>query len=138
MSGPTGTIITLACMGSVYLIGNDANSLVKIGMSGAPKTRLRELQTGSPVRLELLRVYDDQDGTLESWLHAQFRERHAHGEWFALGRRYLKHVDEAVACHQDQVRQKSDRDCDTRVPTCPHQGKHVLYAETPRWAAYSA
>lgn len=63
----------------VYFI--EGAGLVKIGLSGDPLRRLRQLQYMSPVPLRLL-------GTVkggypqERKLHIQFWEHHDHGEWF--------------------------------------------------------
>lgn len=71
---------------TVYLIGNAANNLVKIGISVDVTKRLGDLRTGSPVRLDLLATFPGY-GTEEKWLHSHpaIAPHHSHGEWFALG-----------------------------------------------------
>ncbi|MGW3303983.1 GIY-YIG nuclease family protein [Streptomyces rubiginosohelvolus] len=68
----------------VYLIGSPESPLVKIGWTDNPERRLRDLQTGSPVPLQLLTAFEG-NAELEGALHAHFADQRMHGEWFALG-----------------------------------------------------
>ena len=72
----------------VYLIADEAASLVKIGQSSDPISRLDALQIGSANRLTLLywMPIDDRHKAfrLERALHHAFQSKRAHGEWFAL------------------------------------------------------
>ncbi len=68
----------------VYLIGSPDSSLVKIGWTDNPKRRLRDLQTGSPVLLQLLAVFEGGP-IVEADLHRRFADKRRHGEWFDLG-----------------------------------------------------
>lgn len=68
----------------VYLIGSPDSPLVKIGWSDNPERRLRDLQAGSPVPLQLLAVFDGGH-VIEAELHCRFADRRMHGEWFDLG-----------------------------------------------------
>lgn len=69
--------------GFVYVIHATGTSRIKIGFSASPKDRLAQLQTGSPVPLQLL----------ASWPGSVERERRVHrylsqfrqsGEWFEV------------------------------------------------------
>lgn len=65
----------------VYLIGNDSNTLVKIGRSIDIQGRIATIQAMSPVPLKLL--WQTLGGVeLETALHRRFDERRSHGEWF--------------------------------------------------------
>ncbi len=68
----------------VYLIGSTDSPLVKIGWSDNPKRQLRDLQSGSPVLLQLLAVFEDGQ-LMEAELHRRFADKRMHGEWFDLG-----------------------------------------------------
>lgn len=68
----------------VYLIGSPGSPLVKIGWTDNPKRRLRNLQTGSPVPLQLLALFEG-GSIVEAELHRRFADRRRHGEWFDLG-----------------------------------------------------
>jgi hypothetical protein len=57
---------------------------IKIGRAIDPLQRLAELQTGSPVKLELLAVLR---GDHEAMLHRKFADLRIHGEWFRPGMR---------------------------------------------------
>lgn len=65
----------------VYVIGTSDSSVAKIGVSNAPQRRLRQIQSMSPLRLQVLWAcpgsYD-----LEAALHAHFNVYRSHGEWF--------------------------------------------------------
>lgn len=65
----------------VYLIGNEANSLVKIGFSKNVSRRLSELDRMSPVRLTLLATFPGGK-VLETLLHVRFATYRTRGEWF--------------------------------------------------------
>lgn len=66
--------------GFIYAIR--ALDKVKIGFtSGSPGERLRALQTGSPVRLQLA-GWSEGSQDLERGIHAAFGEYREHGEWF--------------------------------------------------------
>lgn len=67
--------------GYVYAIRNDGSEAVKIGFSGSPLNRLRQLQTASPSRLRLLCAIPAFH-TYEATLHETFSARRLSGEWF--------------------------------------------------------
>lgn len=95
--------------GYVYVMGSEANSLVKIGWAKNPERRRSDLQMGSPVELEVLRTYPDPDHRLEFWLHEQFPVQRRHGEWFALGNQLYK-IDRAV--REYELRQMAPAEAD--------------------------
>ena len=69
--------------GWVYMIGATEVQKVKIGFSGNPKQRLRDLSAGSPLELKILAQWR---GTIqdEKTLHWVMKAHRAHGEWFRL------------------------------------------------------
>src|SRR6266498_1518959 len=60
--------------------------LVKVGVAGQPERRLRNLQIGSPVPLELAGQYPMSDlataQAVAAALKERFRERRERGDWF--------------------------------------------------------
>jgi len=69
----------------LYLILARSLERAKIGLSNDPERRLKELQTGSPVPLELFAFqYSKRAKAREAELHKKFKNRHLHGEWFDL------------------------------------------------------
>lgn len=65
----------------VYVIGASGSPVAKIGVSADPERRLRQIQSMSPLQLEIL--WTCPGGyPLEGRLHAQFRAYRSHGEWF--------------------------------------------------------
>ena len=67
----------------LYIIQSSNNGCFKIGRSKHPEKRLKQLQTGSPFRLELILVLENQ-GSQEKNLHKRFpkSEITCKGEWF--------------------------------------------------------
>jgi hypothetical protein len=62
-----------------YFIQSPEGGPIKIGVSSTPRRRLKQLQTGSPVPLEIVGLID---GNVEDELHRQFAQCRKHGEWF--------------------------------------------------------
>ena len=75
--------------------------LIKIGTAKVVRTRLRDLQIGSPVRLELL-VAIRGSRHLEMLLHQRFEHLHAHGEWFR--------AEHELRAFIDEMRRRQERD----------------------------
>ncbi|MEU9438370.1 GIY-YIG nuclease family protein [Streptomyces sp. NPDC048252] len=85
----------------VYLIGSPSSPLVKIGWTDNPKRRLRNLQTGSPVPLRLLALFEGGN-TVEAELHRRFADKRRHGEWFDLGPNPVEVVSPFVRVAQEE------------------------------------
>lgn len=68
----------------LYLISDGTN--VKVGVSKNPHRRIKQLQTGSLNKLEMLECYclpADKVYKLEKVCHARLQSRYRkHGEWF--------------------------------------------------------
>jgi len=69
--------------GFIYAIRSGKSNLIKIGFSVEPQGRLKELQTGSPGKLELLQTWP---GTRydEKRIHRFLKKNRVHGEWFQV------------------------------------------------------
>lgn len=67
----------------IYAITADELPFVKIGFSGQPLARLQELQTASPYKLNLVRLWQ---GTWEQEqeLHVRLSLFHQRGEWYKI------------------------------------------------------
>jgi hypothetical protein len=73
---------------SVYLVAARGSGLIRIGVASDPSQRLRELQVGSPLKLELAHIHACADrlaaeAILEE-LERRFASRRAHGHGFRL------------------------------------------------------
>lgn len=67
----------------VYFLRAEGLGLIKIGKSTHVKSRMKDLQGGSPDRITLLATVLDPSGwTLERILHKKFDADRSHGEWF--------------------------------------------------------
>lgn len=80
-----------ARVGMVYFIRDDINQRVKIGTSLNPFDRLRDLQTGSSVRLRLMAICEG-GGKGEREFHKAFDERRLDGEWFDDSDRHVTRI----------------------------------------------
>jgi len=67
----------------LYIIQSSNNGCFKIGRSKHPMKRLKQLQTGSPYKLEILLIIEN-GGKHEKSLHSLFpkKEISCKGEWF--------------------------------------------------------
>ncbi|MFJ1562502.1 GIY-YIG nuclease family protein [Streptomyces mirabilis] len=99
----------------VYLNGSPDSPLVKIGWSDDPERRLRGFQTGSPVPLQLLAVFEGGH-YVEAELHRRFADKRVHGEWFDLGPDPVGVVSPFVRVPQVEEAER----------TGPRQAKHQL------------
>lgn len=70
----------------IYFVQSIKGGPVKIGWANNVERRLQELQTGSPVPLQLLGTMRGK-ASAEFELHRQFNEERSHGEWFVLSPR---------------------------------------------------
>lgn len=69
----------------IYIIKNEVTGLTKIGMTGNPKRRLKDLDTGNGVRLSyVLCEFVQNCSTLENKLHNMYKDKREAGEWFHL------------------------------------------------------
>jgi len=78
-------------MGYVYLIlevNEHGEEHHKIGISkNEPEKRLKQLQTGNPNRIDILKFYESKNyKRVEKWLHSRFcnKKTLAENEWFIL------------------------------------------------------
>lgn len=68
-----------------YGLDNECRPIVKIGLTQNPKSRLAQLNTSSPRRLEYFSVYQVADmAAVEREMHRMFADRRMNGEWFHL------------------------------------------------------
>ena len=75
-------------MSYVYIITVEGQNLSKIGISVSPRTRLCQLQTGSPFKMRLVCTVatpsQREARKLERSFHSVMADRRTNGEWFAL------------------------------------------------------
>ena len=69
----------------IYVIGNDTHQ--KIGISKHPEKRVKQLQTGNPIKLKIHRtieVPDDRAEMVERLMHKEMSHKKRSGEWFEM------------------------------------------------------
>lgn len=79
--------------GYVYFIQAGDGGPIKIGFAQDPQARLRELSTGSPARLSLLRAVSASGIHQEQMLHRQFGDLRLKGEWFRAEERLVQFIE---------------------------------------------
>ena len=65
----------------VYFVQSRLGGPIKIGLTTEPKQRLKQLQNGSPIPLQILGALRG-DEKVEAAIHERFRKLRLHGEWF--------------------------------------------------------
>jgi len=96
----------------VYLIqsGKKKTDPVKVGFSKDPETRIKTLQTGNPVKLELIMKIkcnnEKHARTLEKALHEMLGTQNVYLEWFRLKKTHIMKMLTAFANNEsfDQVK----------------------------------
>lgn len=87
-----------SCLSAVYVVGNEANDLLKIGYADNLKNRFSGLNTGSPVELKILHFVYFVDWIIaknvESEVHRRLAAFRRRGEWFEVS---LEVACEAIA-----------------------------------------
>ena len=72
-------------MRSIYLIQSLDNGFYKIGIAKNPKKRIKQLQTGNPETLKLIKTFESEYASIiEKTLHRRFSVYKLSGEWFNL------------------------------------------------------
>lgn len=75
--------------------------LIKIGSSADPAKRMAKLQTGSPVRLQMLGSVKCRDAqharSVERLAHNIFADQRRRGEWFRLSEKHERQVRSLIA-----------------------------------------
>lgn len=67
----------------VYLLWAIGSNVFKIGIAANAFTRMKQLQVGSPLQLNVTRAHPcDDPKKLEKKLHEVFKPYFSHGEWF--------------------------------------------------------
>jgi hypothetical protein len=69
----------------IYAIQSGEAGPVKFGVATNPHSRLRELQTGNPVKLRLIAAVN-LPNECERQIHDHLRDERIHGEWFGHGK----------------------------------------------------
>ena len=69
----------------IYLLKQENSNLYKIGVTKNTSKRIKQLQTGNAIPLELVETFQtSHDYKMETALHAQFSLKRMEGEWFKL------------------------------------------------------
>jgi len=69
------------CGKVVYFVQSRLGGPIKIGLATELKQRLKQLQSGSPIPLQIVGALQG-DEEVEAAIHERFRKLQLHGEWF--------------------------------------------------------
>lgn len=76
----------------VYFMQAATGGPIKIGCSDSPETRLTQLQTGCPFKLQIIGVIPAAGRKVEAQLHAHFAAIRSHGEWYEPTRELAAYI----------------------------------------------
>lgn len=78
----------------LYVIRMSGSSFYKIGVARNIRERLSSLQSGCPIKLEIVKTFFTTDASIkERKLHSVFDLKRTHGEWFELDESDLQVVE---------------------------------------------
>ena len=102
---------------SLYLITNEAfDGWVKIGESDNPKARIKDFQTASPFKYELVAVYEMPFGFSDKKLHAILSGLTRSGEWFYCDIEKLKAtIAKLIDIHNNIRIEHDDNDIEQKL-----------------------
>lgn len=81
--------------GNVYIIQLGDTDIYKIGISIDPDKRLKQLQSKSPIPLNLLWTNFGHDyKSIEKFIHYWFKDKRVRGEWFKLSSEDILYITE--------------------------------------------
>lgn len=66
----------------IYVVGNEEQSICKIGYSTNPTNRISGIQTGCPYKLKFLLIIKG-NMLMEQELHKKYAKQRLNGEWFS-------------------------------------------------------
>lgn len=67
---------------NLYFIRGVKGGPIKIGLANDVEQRRAAMEMGSPVRLVVMHILRDASREIEAWMHAKYKRRRLHGEWF--------------------------------------------------------
>lgn len=88
---------------NIYLARQSNSDMYKIGISKKdPLLRLKELQTGNAIPLELVQQFETKHSfKMETALHSEFQSKRLEGEWFILSESDIKNF--LLLCEEKEV-----------------------------------
>lgn len=102
-----------AWYGYVYLL--KCGNHYKIGQSKKPRTRLKQLRTGSPHPIEVVHTLRTPHfRQVEQMLHRRFASKRGEGEWFLLSEEDVGHIKslDDIGRTPEEARKREEEDED--------------------------
>lgn len=80
----------------VYLLKVSGEGIYKIGVSKNVERRVKQLQTGNPEKIEIIKTFLSQyPYKIENVLHRRYKVKHVFGECFQLTNEDINHFEES-------------------------------------------
>lgn len=80
----------------VYIIKVSPDGIYKIGVSKNPEKRIKQLQTGNPEKIELIKTFlSSYPYKMENVFHRRFKRNHVQGECYYLSQEDIEHFEES-------------------------------------------
>jgi len=90
---------------SIYLILNEETGHIKIGIGKSPEKRIKQLQTGSSVKLKLLYQREVEHASkVERNLHFLYSMYRLEGEWFDIPNISFKEIDDKITIYENNYK----------------------------------
>ena len=79
----------------VYLLKVSSDGIYKIGVAKDVNRRVKQLQTGNPEEIQILKTFHSQyPYKIESYLHRKYKRNNVLGECFYLSNKDINEFDE--------------------------------------------
>jgi hypothetical protein len=89
----------------VYLIKNEDNGYIKIGIGKNVEQRIKSLQTGSTAKLRIIYKKEVQFASkIESLLHRRYENFRVHGEWFDINEELMEEIDKQISITENSYK----------------------------------
>lgn len=83
---------------NVYLLKVSPDGIYKIGVAKNVNRRVKQLQTGNPEKIEIIRVFPtNYPFKIESYLHRKHSYNHVQGECYYMSEQDIKDFDETCS-----------------------------------------
>ncbi len=132
-------------MSSVYIVR--CGDYYKVGKADNVEHRVKQLQTGNASRLDVVWTVETGNAfALENYLHKQYADKRAVGEWFALTEDDIKSIQETcntlphtspmyTMCHNAVIEEQRNitKECNGNVLPAYLYNYYISICQIPSW-----
>lgn len=89
----------------IYLILNEDNGHIKVGIGKNPSKRVKQLQTGSSAKLTVIyKRLVEKASVIEKNIHADYHLFRISGEWFDIPNLSIDKIDKSITLYENNVK----------------------------------